>query len=76
VLEQKAGEEQTALRRLGAIRDQFKTPGTNSLPNQYKACVYDKPGTISTKIEMRDMPEPGPGEVLVGLYGHFVHDFK
>lgn len=37
------------------------------LPKQYKACVYDKPGSISTKIEMLDMPEPGPGEVLIHL---------
>ncbi|KAJ4297583.1 hypothetical protein N0V90_005476 [Kalmusia sp. IMI 367209] len=37
------------------------------LPKKYKAAVYDKPGTISTKIEELDMPEPGPGEVLVNL---------
>jgi hypothetical protein len=33
------------------------------LPKKYKAAVYDKPGSISTKIEELDMPEPGPGEV-------------
>jgi len=38
------------------------------IPKQYKACVYDDPGRISTKIEMLDMPEPGPGEVLINLY--------
>lgn len=37
------------------------------IPKRYKACVYDKPGTISTKIEELDTPEPGPGEVLVRL---------
>lgn len=39
-----------------------------ALPKQYKACVYDAPGENSVKIEMRDMPEPGPGEVLIHLY--------
>jgi len=38
-----------------------------SIPKKYKACVYDKPGTISTKIEELDTPEPGPGDVLVRL---------
>lgn len=37
------------------------------LPKKYKAAVYDKPGTISTKIEELDMPEPGAGEVLINL---------
>lgn len=37
------------------------------IPKRYKAIVYDKPGTISTKIEELDTPEPGPGEVLVRL---------
>ena len=40
------------------------------LPKQYKACVYDAPGKISTKVETLDMPEPGPGEVLIHLYDH------
>lgn len=40
---------------------------TTSLPAKYKAAVYDKPGTVSTKIVELDMPEPGPGEVLVNL---------
>jgi hypothetical protein len=34
---------------------------------RYKAVVYDKPGTISTKIEELETPEPGPGDVLVRL---------
>ncbi len=38
------------------------------IPKQYKACVYDSPGKISTKVEMLDTPEPGPGEVLINLY--------
>ncbi|KAL1606625.1 hypothetical protein SLS60_004031 [Paraconiothyrium brasiliense] len=37
------------------------------LPKKYKAAVYDKPGSISTKIEELDMPEPGPGEILINL---------
>lgn len=39
------------------------------VPKQHKAIVYDKPGTISTKVVDVDTPEPGPGEVLVNLYG-------
>ncbi|KAH6675626.1 alcohol dehydrogenase-like protein [Halenospora varia] len=42
-------------------------PQTFDIPKQYKAVIYDKPGTISTKIEMLDTPEPGAGEVLVRL---------
>ena len=37
------------------------------LPKTYKDCVYDQPGKISTKVVSLDMPEPGPGEVLVNL---------
>ena len=37
------------------------------IPKKYKAIVYDKPGTISTKVEELDTPEPGAGEVLVRL---------
>lgn len=37
------------------------------LPKTYKACVYDQPGKISTKVVDLDMPEPGPGEVLINL---------
>lgn len=45
--------------------------GSVDIPKKYKAAVYDKPGTISTKIEELDTPEPGPGEVLVNLYALF-----
>jgi len=38
-----------------------------NIPKKYKAAVYDKPGSISTKIEELDMPEPGPGQVLINL---------
>jgi propanol-preferring alcohol dehydrogenase len=41
---------------------------STDLPKKYKAAVYDKPGSISTKIEELDMPEPGAGEVLINLY--------
>lgn len=37
------------------------------IPKKYKAIVYDKPGTISTKIEELETPEPGPGDILVRL---------
>jgi hypothetical protein len=42
--------------------------GSVDLPKKYKAAVYDKPGSISTKIEELEMPEPGAGEVLINLY--------
>lgn len=38
------------------------------VPKKHKACVYDKPGSISIKVEDIDTPEPGYGEVLVNLY--------
>jgi hypothetical protein len=37
------------------------------VPKKHKALVYDRPGSISTKIEELDTPEPGVGEVLVNL---------
>lgn len=40
------------------------------IPKKHKAAVYDKPGSISTKIEELDVPEPGAGEVLINLYVH------
>lgn len=42
-------------------------PLTFDIPKKFKAIVYDKPGTISTKIEEHDTPEPAAGEVLVRL---------
>lgn len=39
------------------------------LPKTQKAWVYDVPGTISTKKLDIPMPDPGPGEVLIQLYG-------
>ena len=41
---------------------------TVEVPKQHKACMYDKPGSVSIKVEMIDTPEPGPGEVLINLY--------
>jgi propanol-preferring alcohol dehydrogenase len=41
--------------------------GSVEVPKQYKAAVYDQPGKISTKVEELDIPEPGPGEVLIKL---------
>lgn len=41
----------------------------DSIPDTYKAIVYDKPGEISTKIVDLETPKPGPGEVLIRLYG-------
>ena len=42
--------------------------GDIQIPKKHKAAVYDKPGSISTKIEELDVPEPGPGEVLINLF--------
>ncbi|KAJ4335445.1 hypothetical protein N0V87_006103 [Didymella glomerata] len=41
--------------------------GDIQIPKKHKAAVYDKPGSISTKIEELDVPEPGPGQVLINL---------
>ena len=38
------------------------------IPKQYKAAVYDAPGTLSTAVETLETPDPGAGEVLVHLY--------
>ncbi|PGH02097.1 hypothetical protein AJ79_07734 [Helicocarpus griseus UAMH5409] len=37
------------------------------VPKQAKAIVYDNPGTVSTKVVTVDVPEPGPGDVLINL---------
>ncbi|KAF4313121.1 Alcohol dehydrogenase superfamily zinc-containing [Botryosphaeria dothidea] len=38
------------------------------IPKKYKAVIYDKPGTLSTKVVELDTPEPGPGEVLINFW--------
>jgi alcohol dehydrogenase, propanol-preferring len=43
------------------------TAKSYDIPQKHKACVYDKPGAISTKIVELDTPEPGAGEVLIRL---------
>ncbi|KAK9895024.1 GroES-like protein [Cystobasidium minutum MCA 4210] len=40
---------------------------SESIPKTYKACVYDKPGTLSTKVVDLETPEPGYGQVLIRL---------
>ena len=45
-----------------------ETQQSFDIPKKYKAIVYDKPGSISTKIEELETPEPGAGEVLVRMY--------
>ena len=42
--------------------------GSVNIPKKHKACVYDKPGTTSTKVKEVETPEPGHDEVLVSLY--------
>jgi NADPH:quinone reductase-like Zn-dependent oxidoreductase len=39
----------------------------NSTTKTNKAVIYDKPGSISTKVVELDIPEPGYGEVLLRL---------
>ena len=51
--------------KLGEMGEQVE------VSKQHKACVYNLPGNVSTKIEMVDTPEPGPGEVLVNLYDSY-----
>lgn len=41
------------------------------IPKTYKACIYDDPGKISTKVVELETPEPGNGQVLVHLYVSF-----
>jgi propanol-preferring alcohol dehydrogenase len=38
------------------------------IPKTHKAAIYDKPGTVSTKVVDVETPEPGPGEILINLY--------
>ncbi|KAB8349433.1 hypothetical protein FH972_023460 [Carpinus fangiana] len=38
-----------------------------SLPKTFKSCVYDKPGQVSIALKDQEMPEPGPGQVLINL---------
>lgn len=38
-----------------------------TLPETYKAAIYDKPGTISTKVVEKTIPEPAAGDVLIKL---------
>lgn len=38
------------------------------IPKKQKAAVFDKPGSISTKIVEIDVPEPSVGEVLINLF--------
>lgn len=40
---------------------------SESIPKTYKAAVYDKPGTLSTKVVDLETPEPGYGQVLIRL---------
>lgn len=41
-----------------------------AIPEKYKAAIYDDPGTISTKVVEKDVPEPAAGDVLIKLYVH------
>lgn len=38
-----------------------------TIPKKHRAMVYDKPGSVSTKLAEIDTPEPGAGEVLVKM---------
>ncbi|KAI9924091.1 hypothetical protein MW887_007331 [Aspergillus wentii] len=39
----------------------------SEIPKKQKAVIYDEPGTVSTKVVEIDVPEPGPGDVLINL---------
>lgn len=39
----------------------------NEIPKTHKAVVYDKPGTVSTKVVDVPTPEPEAGMVLIRL---------
>jgi hypothetical protein len=54
--------------RTTELEETASTMADVQIPKKHKAAVYDKPGSISTKIEELDVPEPGPGEVLINLY--------
>ncbi|KAF2430634.1 alcohol dehydrogenase 2 [Tothia fuscella] len=40
---------------------------TKEIPKKYKAAIYEKPGTNSTKVVEMDTPEPSTDEVLIRL---------
>lgn len=48
---------------------------STALPKTYRACIYDSPGKISTKVVDLDMPEPGAAQVLIKLYVNPLHVF-
>lgn len=61
--------------RLAAELPKEETNGTNGttqepqfeIPKTYMAAIYDKPGTISTKVVELEIPVPGSGQVLIHL---------
>lgn len=42
---------------------------TMEIPSIQQSLVYNEPGTVSTQVVELPVPEPGPGEVLIHLYG-------
>jgi len=38
-----------------------------AVPSQQKALVYDKPGTLSVRLEELAVPQPSTGEILINL---------
>lgn len=40
-----------------------------NIPSVQASIIYDDPGTLSTRVVEHSIPEPGPGEVLIRLYG-------
>ncbi|RMZ71066.1 alcohol dehydrogenase II [Pyrenophora seminiperda CCB06] len=57
----------TNQRQINDKRKSHIMASSPEIPKKYKAAVYDAPGSISTKIQNLDMPEPGAGEVLINL---------
>lgn len=47
----------------------------DAIPENYKAAIYDNPGTISTQVVEKDVPEPAAGDVLIKLQVHLMFFF-
>lgn len=42
------------------------------IPSVQKSLVYNEPGRVSAQVVELPVPEPGPGEVLIHLYGKVI----
>jgi hypothetical protein len=51
----------------GSKIEAFTMSPAETKARQNKAIVYAKPGTSETAIEYQEIPEPGPGQILVRM---------